>query len=639
MSNQQKHLYEFGPFRIDTVERLLLRGSEVIPLTPKAIDTLLALLAGRGHVLEKDDLMKSVWPDTFVEEGGPARNISLLRKAMGDDSDGGAYIETIPRRGYRFVAAVREISPDAVADPEPGPAADAPALSDLPPTPRPPTPPGRRTWLTGVTIGVLAAALITALFYLRPAKPLAGPAIQSLAVLPLDNLSNDKSQEYFADGMTEELITSLAKIGALRVISRTSVMAYKGVSNKRLPQIARELNVDAVVEGSVLRSGDRVRITAQLIDGKTEKHLWAESCEGDLRDVIALQSQVAGAIAGEIQVKLTSQEKARLARSRPINPEAYQDYLNGRFHWNMRTAQGMRTGMELFERAIQKDPGYATAYAGLADSYALLPSNAVDAMPHHQAMPLAKTNAAKALALDDTLAEAHTSLAYARLSYDWDMPSAYKEFLRAIELNPGYETAHHWYAHYLLAMGRLDDALVEMKRAQSLDPFSPSINVGVGWCLYYAKQYDQAIAQYRKALAMAPNFFFAHCAVGLAYQKKGLHSEAIAEFQKAVDLSGGNAMSLLTLGHAYAVAGRKDEARQQLQKLAALSQRQYVPALYFAFIYGSLGETDRAFEWVKKACDERSEYLVNLKVDPSLDDIRSDPRFPALLRRVGLAHE
>ena len=406
MPNLEKHFYEFGPFRIDTQERVLYRGEEMIPLTPKAVDTLLVLIASRERVIDKDELLKSVWPDTYVEEGALAKNVSALRKALGGGTD--EYIATVHKRGYRFVAAVRDLAP----------------VKDVPTSV-----PGRnpRKWFKRLVWVIPAVLLILlavpAYRWFVSLFPAGTRRIMSLAVLPLDNPSKDAAQEYFTEGMHEELINTLEKIEALRVISRTSAMIYKG-AHKPLPQIARELNVDAIVEGSVLLPEKRVRITVALFEGKTEKQLWAQSYERDLRDVLALQAEVANAIAREIQVKLTPQEKQRLAQTRQVDPESYLAYSYGRYYWNKRTPEGFQKAIEYFQRAIAKDPTYAPAHAGLADALALLGSIGSGALAPKQVMPKAKEAALEAVRLDDNLAESHTSLAYVKLSYDWDLEAA-----------------------------------------------------------------------------------------------------------------------------------------------------------------------------------------------------------------------
>jgi TolB-like protein/DNA-binding winged helix-turn-helix (wHTH) protein/Tfp pilus assembly protein PilF len=618
MLKQEQHFYEFGSFRIGTGERLLRRGEELIPLTPKAVDTLLALISHRGQLIGKDDLLKMVWPDTFVEEGGLARNVSALRKALGEGPDEVRYIETIPKRGYRFVAPVKEVS----------------GAMDPIPSPQPPPVGWTSQWLAWAAAAGLVIMIGLVAYYWIPRPQPAGTGT-SLVVLPFKNLSNDPAQEYFADGMTEELINRLDRISALRTISRTSAMIYKG-ANKPLGQIARELKVDNVVEGSVEWSKNQVRISARLVNAKTEKALWSDSYQSDLPDILNLQSELAGAIARQVQVKLTPEEKLRLTSHRKIDPEAYQAYVNGRYQWNKRSPAGVKLSIGYFERAIKRDSSYAPAYAGLADAYGLLGSIGVDVLPPREAMPKAEAAALKAVELDDSLAEGHTSLAYAKMSYDWDWATAEKEFKRAIELNPGYATAHQWYAHYMLAMGLLDEALIEMERARSVDPYSLVINVGVGWCHYQARRYDRAIDEYRKTLEIDPGFFLAHCTMGMAYEQKGLYKEAIEHYKTGLSLSAGALFASARLAHAYAKSGDRQEAERMLNDLVRMSNQRYVPAVYVASIYEALGDDNHLMEWVEKARQERSDYLIYLRTEPSLDRMRLDPRFIKVLQQVGL---
>lgn len=518
--------------------------------------------------------MDRIWPDTTIEPGGLNQNICALRRVLGDSRHKTEYIKTIARLGFRFLKPVNVIRAET-------------------------------------------------------------SHVRSLAVLPLENISKDPAEDFFAEGMTDELSHYLMKIEALRVCSRTSVMACNG-AGKLLRQVAQELNVDWVVEGTVLRSGDRVRITVHLIDGSTERQLWAEGYEKDMHNVLALQSEVASAIAREIRVKLTAKDKASLARSRPVNPEAYEAYLRGRHFWNRRTADELKRAVKYFREAIEKDPTYAPAHSGLADAYALLGSVGYDSMPPREAMPIAKASAETALKIDDTLADAHVSLGYVKLTYDWDWPGAEREFRHAIELDPAYPTAHHWYAHCLMAMGRLDQAVSEMRRAVELDPLSIPCNLGLGWSLYYLRHYDEAIEQYQKITELAPNLPMVLYRIGLAYQNQQRYQEALVHFEKACTLSGGEAATVMLLGHLYAVLGREQDAHRELAKLREMATQKYVPALYLAFIYTGLNDKDQAFDWYRKALEERSHYMIYLQVEPSLDHLRADPRFQRLLRQVGL---
>jgi TolB-like protein/Tfp pilus assembly protein PilF/predicted Ser/Thr protein kinase len=456
--------------------------------------------------------------------------------------------------------------------------------------------------------------------------------IQSLAVLPLENLSGDAKQDYFADGMTDALITELSQVRALRVISRTSVMQYKGV-RKPIPQIARELHVDAVVEGSVVRSGDRVRISAELIQAANEQNLWAQKYERDFSDVLALQSDVASAIVGEIQIKLTQQEQTRLVTTRPVVPAAYDAYLQGRDYASKRTGDALSQSLRYFQQAIKLDPTYAPAYAGLADTYALL-SDYGSGSPT-ELLPKAEEAANKAVQLDDNLAEAHASLGHSRYSHlEW--AGVASEYQRAIELNPGYAPAHHWYAIFLAETGREEEGLAEIALAEELDPRSQIISANVAWCYYLAGRYDQAIEQARKTIELNPSFPGGHEYLAQAYLEKGMYQETFEEFQKALSLSRGETPYQAELANAYAAAGRKQDARRMLQALLELSRHQYVSPYSLAFVYAGLGDKDQVFDWLNKAYEERSVHLMSIQVHPRFASLRSDPRFEALVRRIGL---
>jgi serine/threonine protein kinase/Flp pilus assembly protein TadD len=454
----------------------------------------------------------------------------------------------------------------------------------------------------------------------------------SIAVLPFENLSHDPEQEYFVDGMTDELITDLASINTLRVISRTSVMQYKKIK-KPLREIAQELRVNHIVEGSVLRDGGRVRITAQLIDVSTDRHLWAKSYERDLRDILALQGEVAQSVASEIQVKLTPADRARLEDKRPVNPDIYETYLKGRYYANRVGEEGTKKAVEYFEQAIQEDSNFARAYSSLAANYAILGN--LGALPAKDEMPKAKSAALKALAIDQRLAEAHTALGVVKAFYDYDWPEAERELKRAVELNPGEAEVHHWYAHYLTIQGQLDNALAEFQRARDLDPLSPTLNQDVANTLYLMRRYDEAIQQSRKAVELDPNYYWPSSTFGMVYEQTGKYEEAIAAFRKAYSLAP-SPRNQAALGQGLAVAGRKDEARKVLNEMNNLSRKRYISPFEIATVYIGLGEKDQAFEWLEKAYEARNFGLILLKVDPWFDNLRSDPRFQDLLRRMNL---
>ena len=492
----------------------------------------------------------------------------------------------------------------------------------------------RRRTLVPVALGLSAAALVVGA--IEWSKRNAAPGhIRSLAVLPLENVSHDPEQEYLAEGMTDGLITVLGRIGALRVIRQTSVMQYKG-ARKPLDQIARELNVDAVLEGTLARSGTRILITARLVGTRPEKHLWADSYDRELGDVLAVQQEVARAVAVQVRIVLTPQEKARLAGARQIPPQVYELYVKGRYFWNRRTQEGLKKAIDYFQQAIDKDPNCALAHAGLADAYGLFLFAPYSALPPREVAQKATAAALRALEIDDTLAEAHTALAAIHHRSTWDWAKAEQEFKRAIELDPSYATAYQFYALLLATMGRQEEAIATVKRAQELDPLSLIINAALGRQLYLARRYDQASEQFRKALELDPRFSMAHYRLGQVYLEQGLYEEAIAEFSEARTISRDSPHELSGLAHAYAVSGRRGRAEEILAELSELSKRRYVPPFFMAIVYSGLKDKDQAFRWLEKAYEEREGNLVYLNVEPRFDAIRSDPRFRDLARRVGL---
>jgi len=632
---------------LNPAERQLLRDKMPVPLPPKAFDALVVMVASRGRLLGKDELLKAVWPGSFVEESNLAQHVSILRRALRDGDDGCKYIETVPRHGYRFVAEVREVgdfrevthvAPTADASPGSSPGPPAPADGGKGPEASQGVDSRHRFPTLNYAVGAPAlvlAVLIAALAIMERPRGSAADPLRSLAVLPLKNLSGDPAQDYFADGMTEALITDLARIPGLKVISRTSIMQYKD-SHKRLPMIAQELGVDGIVEGSVLRSGDRVRITAQLVRGATDQQIWAESYERDVRDLLGLQDEVSRSIAIHISKEILPVVSHRLATSGAANPQAREDYLKGRFFWNLRSETGYRKAIDHFQSAVTEDPQYAQAYAGLADAYALLGS-LPDSAIRDAAMPKAREMALTALKLDDTLADAHASLAFVEMHYEWKFHDAEGEFKRAIDLDPNYSTAHHWYAYDLAAMGRMDEAVAEVKRARVTDPISAIINTDVAEMLYWARRYDEALQQARATIEMEPNFAHAHRVLERIYGEKHMFPEAIAEGERAVALSGDDVWMLLDLASTYALAGQTAEMQDRLMRAAKMSPGGVPPATgTTAELYAALGDADRAFDVMEVLYRRREGGLILLNVDPRYDGLKSDPRFQRLLQRVGL---
>ncbi|MDE3136819.1 MAG: winged helix-turn-helix domain-containing protein [Acidobacteriota bacterium] len=605
---QSVRMVRFGVFEADLRSGELRKQGIKVKLQEQPFQVLFILLEHAGEVVTREELRRKVWTqNTFVDfEHSLATAINKIREALGDRVGSPRFIETLPKRGYRFIAPIE-------CEHAPGMSAAAPQPDAMP-----------------SAIALDSRGL--------PEHPLrwresGTGTIDSLAVLPLINLSAEQEQEYFADGMTDELIANLGQISSLRVISRTSAMRYKGTA-KNVREIASELNVDAVVEGSVRRSGDRVRITAQLIYAPADRHVWAHSYEGDLRDVLGLQSQVAQAISGAIQAKLTPQEQARLAYSRAVYPEAHELYLKGLYFWNTnRNQRDLTKAIELFQQAIERDPSDALAYAGLSDAYSSLVG--WDVLPPSEAIPKAKAAAARALQNDDSLAEAHGSLGHAEM-YDWDFAGAETEFERAIQLNPSYATAHWFYALDLSKMGKLDEAVAETCRARTLDPISHVSNEVSGWIFYLARRYDRAIEAEQKALEMDASLAPARFYLGLAYEQELKYPEAIEELEKAVALSGAIPQFAGALGHAYGVSGKRSEAIKILERLGEQSKRTYVSPFSMAILYAGLGEKEATFEFLEKAFRGRAQCLTNLKVDPRFDVLRSDPRFQDLMRGIHL---
>lgn len=562
--------FRFGPFEVDQNAGELRRNGIKIRLQEQPLQLLQILLEQPGNVIAREELQRRIWPsDTFVDfDHGINNAVKRLREALGDTAETPHYIETLPRRGYRFVGKIDSDS----------------------------------------------------------------PKIKSLAVLPLEDLSPEAEREYFADGLTEALITILAKIGDLRVVSRTSAMQYKGV-HKPLREIARELDVDIVVEGTVLRVGRRVRITAQLIDAAKESHLWAESYERDLRDVLALQSDIAQSIAREIQIKLTPQERAQLGDTRTVDPDAYEAYLKGRFYWNKRSGEGLSKGAECFRHAIEKDPHYAAAYAGLADCASS--AGWFGFLSPEEAFAKGRLIARKALEIDRSLGEAHASLGWALTHYDYDFVAAEREHERAIELSPRYATAHQWFAMTLIPQGRFDEAFSELKRAMRLDPLSPVIHASLSWAYYCAHLYDKAVEQARSTLDLDARFPPTWYALGLASMLNRETESGIAAFQKGVEFSSEGSAYVTGLGWSLAKAGRIKDARAVLdQVLRERASGKYFMAAQIAMIYAELQEKDEALHWLEEASRERSAWMVYLKTDARYDPLRSDPRFCELTRRM-----
>jgi TolB-like protein/DNA-binding winged helix-turn-helix (wHTH) protein/Tfp pilus assembly protein PilF len=633
MPRDPNAIWLFGPFSLDPEQRVLLRDGKPIALTSKAFEILNLLVENHGRALSKEEMMRQVWPDSFVDESNLAQHIFHLRKVLGDTHEGQAYIETLPRHGYRFVAAVQQApakrAEAAVSAGGTSQAVAAVAKSN----------PTKLRWVLGIAAGVLLT--VSALVFVERGRirdP--GPASSGkvmLAVLAFENLSGDPQQEYLSNGLTEELITRLGSLepNRLGVIARTSAMQYKD-AHKDVRQISRELGVDYVLEGSVRRDGERVRITAQLIQANDQTHLWAKEYDRNLKDILELQSEVAGEVAREIRLRLTPAESARLAATHPVDPEAYEMYLKGRYFWNKRNEAAFLKAIDYFNQAIARDPQYARAYSGLADAYALLGSWPNAEMPRRVAMPRAKEAALTALKLDDSLAEAHASLAFVEMHYEWNWKESEREFRRAIELNPNYATGHQWFAYWLMVQGHRDESLAEIELARKADPLSIIIRTDTVDLLCAAGRLDEAVQKAHEAMDLDPDFRLAHYFLGVAYSGKQMYPEALAEYRKGVATDSKDEWALSGLGWVYALMHDRTNAEKIIRQLKQDARERPDLALEIAIIYSALGEQDEAFAWLEKAYQNRDGALILVNAYPFFDQIRSDPRFAELVRKIGL---
>jgi TolB-like protein/tetratricopeptide (TPR) repeat protein len=573
--------YRFGEFTLDVEAHRLTRRGRAIPLQPKLFDTLRCLVERPGRLVTKRELHTRVWGDVAVSDGAMVRCIAGLRKALGDTAMEPRYLETVPRLGYRFIGQV-----EVVSAPDPAPVA--------------------------------------------PAATRTGRA---LVVLPFVDLNHDPGQEYFADGFTDLLISDLGRIAALHVISRTSAMCYRETT-KTLPEIARELRVDTAVEGSILCVGTRVRITVQLIEAPTDRHLWARSYERELHDVLRLQREVARDITSAVHLALTADESQRLGAARVVDPEAHEAYLKGCYFWHKRTPADVARSTAFFQRAIEQDSMYAPPHAGLARASGV--AGFFGYLPPAQAFAQMKAHATAALKLDASLADAHACLAAVHLFYEWDWTAAEDRFLTALDENPNHAVACEWHGWCLFAQGRLGEALAEMRRARDMDPLSARAHAQMAMSLYFARQHERAIDCLKAAVELDPRFADAHCGLGLNYQQLGLWDRAFAELEESLALSGRSVEDIASLGFAYGAAGRTGDAHALLAELDGLRAQRYVPPVYFAAIHAGLGNTEAALDWLDRALADRSSWLVFLRVEPWWDGLRTNARFEQLLQRMRL---
>jgi len=635
-----KGLAKFGDFELDLEQRVLLKRGKPVPLPPKDIETLVILVEGRGQIVEKKELMEKIWPGTFVEEGNLTRHVFNLRQVLADGKSDQHYIETVPKRGYRFVFPVihdaegilgtttnlLDAEKPSFQQPEDHPFTSEQAVEEA----RQPRSRSRSA-LALVSLLLLGGITYLAFTHLKPRSTLASHRVM-LAVLPVQNLSGDSKLEYVTDGLTEELIAQLGKLNPqqLSVIARTSSMAYKN-TNKTITQIAGDLGVDYVLETSLRQSADRLRFTAQLIRTKDQAHIWAQEYDKNQGDLIAIQDEIGRTVAAQVRVRLSPSAEGRAAHWHPVTAESYDLYLRGRHFQNARSKDGLEQSLNYFQQAIDKDSQNAQAYAGMADSYNLLVFYGY--MDGSTGIVRAKDAAEQAVATDETLAEGHAALAYVDFMWLWDWNTAELEFHRSIELDQNYVPAHQWYALYLTARERPQEAIDQIKMAETLDPRSMIVKTAEGWIYYFFRQPELAKAKCLSALALDPNFMVAHAVEGLSYEESGQYESAIAEFQKALDLSAIRQQTYLGyLGHAYAVSGRQAQANSILRELDQLgSSGVRVDQINKAVIYAGLNEKAEALQAIKQAKAQNDAGVILLRVNPQFDNLRSERGFEALL--------
>lgn len=628
----ERIVYEFGAYRLDPAGRRLLLDGEPVALTARVFDVLLYFVQNGGRLITKEEVLSAVWQDSFVEEGNLTRNVSTLRKALGDNSDDPRYIVTLPGRGYTFVPVVRETRESDEPEVRSEAAAsssldDRTTASDLvPPVPLPVGQAHRPRWLLAFAVIGLAGLLLYSWFRRTATTPEAA----SIAVLPFKPLAAGARDESLELGMADTIIARLSQVRGVTVRPINAVRRYSSLEQDALAA-GRELGVSSVLDGSLQKAGERIRVRLRLLRVSDGRQLWAGQFDESMSDIFAVQDSISEKVVGTLIPKLSEEDRQRLAKRDTGNAEAWRLYINGRFYWNnRRTAEGFNRAVEYFEKAINEDPGYALAHAGLADAYTVRSIFAIQ--PPAEAYPQARAAALRALELDDHLAEAHAALAHVRIQFEYDWPGAEKELRQALALNPNYAWARHLYAHWLGTQGRFEEGLSEMRQAQELEPLSLYIHANLGMLLYYARRYDEAINQLEKTLEMDAGLDHARSLLGRAYLSKGMYDQGIAGFQQRTTPTPG---SFGDLGLAYALAGRSNEARKEIEKLRQLSQQRYVPPYDLAVIYAALDERDKAFEWLEQAYTDRSQRMVYLQQDPALDKLRSDPRYKQLARRMG----
>lgn len=643
MRESTKYFYEFGSFRVDPAKRRLWRNDVLVPLTPKAFDTLLVLIEHSGQVVQKDDLIEKVWPGVVVEENNLTQNISALRKALGERREEPEFILTVPGSGYRFIADVRVSSKESPAS-----ATSMPVTTEVErrSTSIPIRPESllisrlRRRSKTIVVAAVVIAIGLASVTY-RVAKHAKGatvastPQINSLAVLPFKPLTGDDTDQYLGIGMADALIGKLSSIKQITVRPTSSIVRYTN-SDVDPIKAASDLGVSSVLDGRVQKVGDRIRVTVQLLRASDGAPLWANKFDEKYTDVFSLEDRISEEVAAWLVPTLTGEQKQQLTKHYTEDTVAYQSYIKGLYYWNKRSSADIKKSISYYEDAILQDANFALAYAGLADSYATL--GILDDEDPQDSMPKARSAAMKAVELDDGLAEAHAALGYVKHRYEWDFAGAEKEFQRAIELNPRYATAHQWYGWYMISVGRFDDALAEFQQAHQIDPLSLYTNLTLGVPYSYSRDYDKAAEQFKRVSELNPDFWLAHWWLGQTRARQAKYDEAMAELQRAAKLSNQNFTELPMAAYVDALAGKKTEAHELLQASLRNSKGHYVSPFAIANIYAALEENDQAFAWLERAYKQHDSTMAFIKVDDRLDRVRSDPRMAKLIDRVGVPH-
>ena len=632
---QQNLLYLFGPFQLDTAEQTLSREGKPVALTGKAFQTLLVLVENSGRTVTKDDLLSKVWPDTFVEELTLAQNISTLRKALGDDKSDSKYIQTVPRRGYRFVAQVIQLDESHAPAPTNIPAEqehlNSNHTADVS-SRRQAWQSSRLRWalaLVGLSILTVAAGLY--LFRANTRNVDQGAQVKSIAVLPFQPLTGGDGDEALQLGMADALITKLSNIKQIVVRPTSSILKYSNTTQDPVAA-GREQLVDSLLEGKVQRSGERIRVTVQLIRVSDGKPLWADTFDETFTNIFAVQDSISQQVAQRLVAQLTGEEQRQLAKRYTDNTEAYQLYLKGRFFWNKFNEDGLNKAIDYFKQAIAIDPNYALAYTGLSVSYNV--QGAIGVLPPAQTWTDARWTAEKAVALDDSLAEGHSALGGVKLLYEWDWPGADRELKRALELNPNYAEAHELTGYYYWVTGQLDTAIAELRHAQELDPLSAIITLDVAQALYYQGRYDEALEMLAKARELDPDFLPPLFVPGQIYERKGMYAKAITECENAIEKYGRQPSIVATLGVAYSLSGRRREAEVIVNELETSWRRHYFSPVNIALVHTALGNKDQAFFWLAKGVEARDPQMIWLRVEPQFESIHADPRFQALFQRM-----